>query len=200
MEFIAHRINTIEELNQVPKEYGVEIDLRDYGGKLILQHDPFKNGEDFEEYLKHYNHGTMILNIKSERIEYKVLELIQQYNITKYFFLDSSFPMINQLSNEGEKNIALRFSEFEGLDTILAMVGKVDWVWVDCFTNLPITKENHSILKELGFKFCLVSPELQKQEEKLNDYKNYLISKEIIFDAICCKIYNIPKWSTVSHL
>jgi len=199
MEFIAHRINTIEELKKIPKEYGVELDLRDYGGKLILQHDPFTNGEDFEEYLNHYNHGTMILNIKSERIEYKVLELIKQNNIKKYFFLDSSFPMINQLSNGGEKNLALRFSEFEGLDTIIAMTGKVDWIWVDCFTKLPITKENHSTLQKLGFKLCLVSPELQKQEEKLYGYKDYLISQEIVFDAICCKIHNIPNWSKVIH-
>ena len=78
MEYIAHRINTIEELKQIPSEYGVELDLRDYGRRLILQHDPFKDGEDFEEYLKHYNHGTMILNIKSERIEFKVLDLIKK--------------------------------------------------------------------------------------------------------------------------
>ena len=49
MEFIAHRINTIEELKQVPTEYGVELDLRDFGERLVLQHDPFKDGEDFEE-------------------------------------------------------------------------------------------------------------------------------------------------------
>ncbi|MDG0794535.1 hypothetical protein OMP38_29615 [Cohnella ginsengisoli] len=64
MEYIAHRINTVAELKMVPHEYGVELDLRDYGDRLILQHDPFTDGEDFEEYLKHYQHGTMILNIK----------------------------------------------------------------------------------------------------------------------------------------
>lgn len=194
MEYIAHRINTIEELKQIPKEYGVELDLRDYGERLILQHDPFKDGEDFEEYLKHYNHGTMILNIKSERIEHKVLELIQKYNIKKYFFLDSSFPMIYLLSKSGEKNIALRFSEFEGIDTILNMKGKVEWIWVDCFTKLPITAENYKLLKEHGFKFCLVSPELQQQNDKITRYKQYLIAQNIIFDAICTKVYNIERW------
>jgi len=54
LEYIAHRINTIEELGKIPREYGVELDLRDFGDRLILQHDPFKDGEDFEEYLKHY--------------------------------------------------------------------------------------------------------------------------------------------------
>ena len=196
MEYIAHRINTIEELKQIPKEYGVELDLRDFGNRLILAHDPFVDGEDFEEYLKHYNHGTMILNIKSERIEHKVLELIQKYNIKKYFFLDSSFPMIYLLSKSGEKNIALRFSEFEGIDTILNMVGKVEWIWVDCFSKLPITYENYKLLKNNGFKFCLVSPELQGQNEKLESYKQYLQDEGIVFDAICTKVYNIEKWNS----
>jgi hypothetical protein len=194
MEFIAHRINTIEELKQIPKEYGVELDLRDYGDRLILQHDPFIDGQDFEDYLKHYNNGTMILNIKSERIEHKVLELIRKYNIQNYFFLDSSFPMVYQLSELGEKNIALRFSEFETIDTILNLKGKIEWVWVDCFTKLPINIDIFNILKENGFKLCLVSPELQGQNEKIEVYKEYLNNNKIIFDSICTKLYNIPRW------
>jgi len=194
MDYIAHRINTIEELKKIPEEYGVELDLRDFGDKVILQHDPFKDGEDFEEYLKYYNHGTIILNIKSERIEHKVLEVIQKYNIKNYFFLDSSFPMIYLLSKNGEKNIALRFSEFEGIDTILKMSGKVKWIWVDCFTELPITAENYTLLKAHGFKFCLVSPELQGQNEKLEIMKVFLKEEGIIFDAVCTKIHNIAKW------
>jgi len=194
MEYIAHRINRIKELKKIPKEYGVELDLRDFGGRLVLQHEPFMDGEDFAEYLKHYDHGTMILNIKSERIEYKVLELVQKYNIKDYFFLDSSFPMIYSLSKSGEKNIALRFSEFEGIDTILNMKGKIDWIWVDCFSKLPIDNENYNLLKQHGFKFCLVSPELQGQDEKLEEYKKYLNDKNIIFDAVCTKIYNAKRW------
>ena len=194
MEFIAHRVNTIEELRKVPKEYGVELDLRDFGERLILQHDPFMDGEDFEKYLKYYNHGTMILNIKSERIEHKVLELIQKYNIQNYFLLDSSFPMINLLTNQGERKIALRFSEFETLDNILKLKKKIEWVWIDCFSKLPINRKNYKLLKKLNIKLCLVSPELQLQEEKINDYKEYLFKEGIFLDAICCKVKNIAKW------
>ena len=85
MEYIAHRINTIDELLKVPKNYGVEIDIRDFGKKLILNHDPFEDGDTLEDYLEHYDHGTLILNIKSERIEYKVLEILNKYKIKKYF-------------------------------------------------------------------------------------------------------------------
>ncbi len=195
MEFIAHRINTVEELKNIPTEYGVELDLRDYNNRLVLQHDPFTDGEDFEEYLKYYKHGTMILNIKSERIEYKVLELIKKYNIKKYFFLDSSFPMIYQLSNNDERNIALRFSEFEGIDTILNMNEKIKWVWIDCFSKLPIDKNIYKVLKNKGFKLCLVSPELQGQNDKLEVYKIFLEKENIKCDAICTKVYNIEKWN-----
>lgn len=195
MEFIAHRINTVKELKELPHDYGVELDIRDYENNLIIHHDPFTNGESFEDYLKHYNHGTMILNIKSERIEHKVLELIKKYEIKKYFFLDSSFPMIYLLSKSGEKNVALRYSEFEGLDTIFNMANKVKWVWVDCFSKLPITTETYKQLKDLNFKICLVSPELQGQDEKIEVYKEYLKTNNIVFDAICTKSYNIERWT-----
>jgi len=196
MEFIAHRINTAAELRDLPTEYGVELDLRDSGDSLILQHDPFSTGENFEDYLKCYNHGTIILNIKSERIEHKVKDLLDKYSIKKYFFLDSSFPMIHLLSKNGEKNSALRFSEFEGLDTIYNMQGKCSWVWVDCFTQLPITKKIEQNIRAAGYKLCLVSPELQGRESDILNYKKYLNDSNIMFDAICTKKHNIEIWDT----
>lgn len=192
--FIAHRINTIEALKNVPTNFGVEIDIRDSPCGIHLVHDPFQIGEDFETYLGHFKHKFLVLNIKSERTEIKTLQLLEQFKISNYFFLDSSFPMIYLMAKEGQKKIALRFSEFEGLDTILAMRGKIDWVWVDCFSKLPITKESYKILKDEGFKLCLVSPELQLQPEKLFTYKNYIQENQIYFDAICSKLHKIDSW------
>lgn len=193
MEYIAHRINTVEELQKLPNEYGVELDLRDgLDGRIYIQHEPFIAGEDFEEYLKQYHHGTMILNIKSERIELKALELLNQYGVKKYFFLDSSFPMIKLLSDQGEYNIALRFSELEGLDTIENMRGRARWVWVDCFTKMPLTTEIADKLHEWGYKLCIVSPELECQSNRLEEYRDYL--RNIKIEAVCTKKYNIERW------
>jgi len=192
--FIAHRINTLDELTKLPTEYGVELDLRDSGNDLILQHDPFSDGEKFSDYLKHYNHGTMILNIKSERIEHRVLELLEEYNISDYFFLDSSMPMIYLLSKLGEKKSAVRFSEIESIETVLLMADKIDWVWVDCFSRLPIDFSSYQQLKDAGLKLCLVSPELQGRPEDIISYKDYLMAEGIIFDAICTKQHNIKVW------
>lgn len=195
VEYIAHRVNSVGKLRNLAPQFGVEIDLRDdFNGRIYLSHDPFEPGEDFEDYLKEYHHGTMILNIKSERIEHKTLELLKKYGIVRYFFLDSSFPMIKLLSDMGERNIALRYSELEGLDTIRNMAGRVDWVWVDCFSRLPITQKEYQELKNLGFKLCLVSPDLEGREEDIETYHDQLKKAGIIFDAICVGIQNASRW------
>ena len=195
MEYIAHRINTVEELKKLPTEYGVELDLRDsLDGRIYIQHNPFEPGENFDEYLKEYHHGTMILNIKSERIELKILEMLPSYDVKSYFFLDSSFPMIWMLSNQGEKNIALRISEVEGMDTARNMAGKVNWIWVDCFTRIPIDKAQADELRRLGYKLCLVSPELEGRDADIEKYKKLIEDQGMTFDAICTKSYNIGRW------
>ena len=194
--YFAHRINTTENLKKIPKQYGIELDLRDYGKELMLEHDPFTGGEKFEDFLKSYNKSSIILNIKSERIEYKVLELLKKFNINEYFFLDSSFPMMYTLSKEGEKNIAIRFSEYESIDSVLLMKDKVKWVWVDCFNNFPLNQENYKKIKESGLKICLVSPELQKHNiERINEFKTIIYKNNFKIDAICTKVYNINKWN-----
>ncbi|MDD6237513.1 MAG: hypothetical protein PUB00_09055 [Clostridiales bacterium] len=195
MEFIAHRVNTVEELKKIPTECGVELDLRDdLTGRIYIQHNPFEPGEDFEEYLKEYHHGTMILNIKSERIELKILEMLPKYDVKSYFFLDSSFPMIWLLSQQGERNVALRISEVEGMDTARNMAGKIDWIWVDCFSKIPITKEQADELTELGYKLCFVSPELEGRDSDIEAYKRQIAEQGIAFHAICTKYYNIDRW------
>jgi hypothetical protein len=185
MRFIAHRINTAAQLRQTPQEYGVELDLRDRGERLIVQHDPFADGEDFEVYLRDYRHGLMILNVKSERIEPRVLELVRKHNIRDYFFLDCSFPMIRYLVAQGEHRIAVRFSEFEPIESALALAGQVDWAWIDCFTKMPLDSTSYARLKP-HFKLCGVSPELQgRPVETIAAYAQQLAPFPL--DAICTK-------------
>lgn len=186
MQFIQHRVNTIQALPDVPHQYGVELDLRDRAERLILVHDPFQDGEDFAPYLAAYRHGTMILNIKSERIEPRVLEeLAAAGTVRDYFFLDSSFPMIRQLVNQGEHRIAVRFSEFEPIEGPLSLAGQVDWVWVDCFTRLPLDDRAYAQLSP-SFKICIVSPELQGHPlERIGEFARQLEPYEI--DAVCTK-------------
>ncbi len=195
MKYICHRINHACDLDSIDTKYGAEIDLRDnLDGSIYLEHDPFTAGEDFENYLKSYHHGLLILNVKSERVEEKVLSMIKNADVKEFFFLDSSFPMIHLLSQKGIYNTALRFSEYEGMDTIRNMSGNAEWVWVDCFTKCPLTKENYAELKQLNYKICIVSPELQGRQDDVEEYARELLSLGVTPDAICTKSYNIPLW------
>ena len=196
-QFICHRINTLNELNLIDKSFGIELDIRDdhKSGQLILAHDPYINGENFDIYLSNYNHNTLILNIKSERIELECLELLNKYNISNYFFLDSSFPMINLLNKKyNNNNIASRYSEYECLEFTEKIKDFIQWIWIDCFTYLPLDKNIYEQIKKINKKICIVSPELQGQKEKIYEYRQLLIDNDIIPDAICCKEYNIYEW------
>ncbi len=182
---IAHRINTIQQLKDTPKEYGVELDLRTYGDKIIIHHDAFANGEDFDEWLKYYNHSFIILNTKAEGMEERILALMVKYQIENYFFLDLSLPFLIKYMKKGVSKIAVRFSEFEPLEFVMSFAGKVEWVWVDCFTDLPLNHENYKTLKK-HFKLCLVSPELQGYDiARIEEFKTKL--KHMPIDAVCTK-------------
>lgn len=174
MLIINHRVNTIKKLIDTPEKFGVEVDIRAYKDKLVLHHEPFVEGENFEDFLKHYHHKFIILNVKCEGIETEVIKLMDRYNIHDYFLLDVSFPFIIKLIEQGEKKIAVRFSEFESIETCLNLKGKADWVFIDNLTHLPVENNSFQKLKE-KFKLCIVSPELlnrnelEKTKEKLKE-------------------------------
>ena len=197
MLYIAHRINTIAELNQLPEGVGVELDLRDSGKRLIVTHDPFSDGEDFETYLQHTQNRFMLLNIKSERIENRALELLKTYQKSHFFFLDSSFPMMVQLSNQGENRLAIRFSEFESIETVVAMKNQVEWVWIDCFSKSPLTPEIVVQLKQTKLKLCLVSPDLLGRPGEIETMAQQIQKLGLSLDAICTKAPRIKEWQHV---
>jgi hypothetical protein len=177
---------------------GIEIDVRDNGHDLELVHDPFSRGELMVDFLSNYQlEGTMIVNIKSERIEERIITLLNRYSINNYFFLDSSVPMIISLSNSGFYQQAARYSEFEALETILKLKDKIEWVWVDCFSHFPLSKKVFDTIKSCNLKICIVSPELQSQPEKIEVYKDYILLQDIVPDAICSKVQNVDRWKGV---
>jgi hypothetical protein len=194
MQIIAHRRNTIEELVATPKEYGIEIDLRSYGDRLIVHHEPFTDAEDFEEWIKYYNHKTLILNVKEEGIEYRVKDIVEKKGITDYFFLDLSFPYLIKMINTGEKRVAVRFSEYESLEMVLSLTDKAEWVWIDCFTKMPINQHIYEILKTKNFKLCLVSPDLLNRPNEIEAYREYIMTEHIDLDAVCVKMNNANIW------
>lgn len=185
---IQHRVNTIDQLKAVPVDLGVEVDIRTNGTDLIIHHDPFEDGENFDQWLDSYRHRFIILNVKEEGLEKALQDRMAERGISDFFFLDQSFPFLIKYARLGEKRSAVRLSEFESMKTVQALAGMVDWVWVDYFSKLPIGQEEHIRLKEMGFKLCLVSPELQGfDKSKISVLKEEIRQEGIVFDAVCTK-------------
>jgi hypothetical protein len=189
MIVIRHRRNTTNELRDTPTELGIEVDIRSRAADLIIHHDPFADGEYFEQWLDSYRHGTLILNVKEEGLEERLIGLMAERGIEDYFFLDQSFPFLVRTSNRGESRCAVRVSEFESIDTAMSLAGKVDWVWVDCFTHFPLSGGQAKQLQDAGFKLCLVSPELQGRMDprEISDLRTLLSDRGITAEAVCTK-------------
>ena len=182
---IAHRINTIDQLKAVDPKYGVEIDLRSQGEKLILHHDPFVEGTDFEEWLSHYNHSLIILNTKEEGLEERLLETMKAHDIENYFFLDLSNPFLIKYGKLGLKKAAVRYSEYEPVESVKPVAHMFDWLWIDCFNDLYLLDSDYEYLSK-NFKLCLVSPELQGHPKSwIEEFKTKLGDKKL--DAVCTK-------------
>ena len=186
---ICHRKNTIKQLIDTPTEYGVEIDVRSYNNKIILNHDPMKNGEFLDNWIRKYNHKFLIINIKEEGLEKYIIKILKNKKIKDFFFLDQSFPFLIKTLNSNETRCAIRFSEYEDIKTINNLKKKINWVWVDHFSKFPLNKSISNSLKKKNIKISIVSPEIVKKTsiQNLKKLKNSIQKKNIHIDAVCTK-------------
>lgn len=198
MIFIAHRVNKIDELKQVPTEFGVEIDIRDDNNGLILSHDPFQSGDFFEEYLNHFNHKFMVVNVKSAGLEQYIIDALKQHNVENYFILDSNMSSIVEYSKENNGLFAGRISEYEAIETLELSKQLYKWVWLDCFTRFSIDQNQyHHIKQQLSMKICLTSPDLLGRPDDIELFSDQINKEQLYPDAICTKLNHIEHWQNL---
>lgn len=189
MILVRHRRNTLDELRATDPSLGIEVDIRSHGSRLIIHHDAFVDGEDFERWLDGYRHRLLILNVKEEGLEDRLIALMRERGIEDWFFLDQSFPFLVKTARRGEPRCAVRVSEFEAIDTAMTLAGKVRWIWVDCFTRFPLDGSQAAALQAAGFSLCLVSPELQGRDAatEIPALRELLAREGIVPEAVCTK-------------
>ena len=192
MQIVIHRVNKIENLIEIPKKYGCEIDIRAQGSKLILNHDPYANGDYLDEYLDQYHHGLLVLNIKEAGIESDVLKAVRDRGIEQFFLLDIEFPYLYRASREGERAIAIRYSEEEPIQLVKNYENCVEWVWIDTPTKLPLDKESVMHLNKM--KTCLVSPERWGRPEDILTYHQQMIQLNFTPTAVMTNQKLANKW------
>jgi len=188
MKIYEHRINQMNKLRAVNPDRGVEIDIRSSNCNIVLAHDPFTSGELFSEWLKCWKGQSLILNVKEEGLEESILELLKNYDVKDFFFLDQSYPSIRRLINLGISKLATRVSDFEDINT--AIKSGSEWIWLDSFTgNWNYLPDTLKLINGMGHKTCLVSPELQRtdSEIELKELKELIKVNNLEITAVCTK-------------
>lgn len=205
MIVVAHRINTIGQLAQVPERYGVEIDVRGVGGDLLLSHDPIRDARTatrLEDYLTHFRHALLVLNLKDAGNEQQTIDVAARHGIESYFLLDVSVPYLYSATRQGFRKLAVRFSEVEPIEGVLAhklgATPLAEWVWIDTFTRLPLSTESVAQLR--GFRTCLVCPERWGRPEDIPAYIRAMREFEFTPDAVMTSLDYAAEWERADAL
>jgi hypothetical protein len=196
MLIFQHRVNDLAALAATPAGLGIELDVRYHDQRLVLAHDPFHHPGLTIELDALLRAGArerhLIVNLKSEGIERACSDLLASHGVRDWFFLDTSLPALVRLSTGsgssrlGREHLCARFSEHEPADLALGLAAGVGWVWVDCFTKLPLTKALAERFAAAHQRICLVSPELQGHPlERIAEFREGL--RGVPVDAVCTK-------------
>ncbi len=196
MEIIIHRVNKIKKLKKIPKNFGTEVDVRSFKNKLILNHEPKKNGDSLEKYLKNYQNGTLVLNIKESGIEDEVIKKVRKFpKIKSYFLLDVEIPYLFNCLKKNKNYCAIRTSYYEPLKSSLKFKKIFNWLWIDTIKNINFSsKKEKRILK--SFKKCLVCPERWGKPNQIKKYKNYFKKQNLDLDAVMTSMKYSKQWLT----
>jgi hypothetical protein len=189
----AHRVNDPDDLQKVPPRFGVEIDLHADGDRLVLVHDAFATGPDSETWLDAYRHSFIVLNTKEEGLEQRISALLRERGIVEWAFLDQSFPFLVRTLRSGETRAMVRISEYESVETALALSPRPDWVWVDSFTGRWPEAGQLARLAEHGFRLMVVSPELQGRnlDAEIGTITQRFVDAGVPLHGVCTK-----RWDT----
>ena len=154
--------------------FGIETDLRDICGKIVISHNMPKGDEiSFEEVLQLLDGRNLplALNIKADGQADEIKRLLEKYNHTKYFMFDMSIPeMVYDFKLGGIKI-------FTGLSDVITtpiMFEESDGIWLDSFNSDWFGAKEILNIQKQGKRVCIVSPDLHKREYKTvwERYKN----------------------------
>jgi hypothetical protein len=170
MNFISHRglWFTPEEKNtkqsfieSYKKGWGVEFDVRDYKGNLVISHDiPKEGAQSFEDFLMDYvSYGPdlpLAINIKSDGLQSLVKEKLDKFSVHNYFVFDASIPDLIAYKNLGIK-FYNRLSEYE-----TPTLSNAEGIWLDQMQEDFLTED--ALLNLVDHRVCFVSGELHKRQ------------------------------------
>ena len=185
---VIHRVNEIEKLKSLAKNNGVEIDIRSYNSKIILNHEPLINGIEFEEYVKNFDHALLICNVKESGLDGYIIDILDKYDITNYFLLDIDMPTVYKFINNKFSKFALRVSRLEPIESINYFENFADWIWFDTISDFDISNHEIGFLKQTKLKICLTDRSIISTSFQIKkNWLNFFEDNNIPIEAICTK-------------
>lgn len=154
--------------------FGVETDLRDALGNVVISHDVPHSGEksfdDFIALVSQYDFSPMLaLNVKADGLQALARKGLGEY--CNYFFFDMSVP-----DCLGYKKSGLTFYSRKSDIEEPSFYAECSGVWLDNFSSGALDVESLKKYLMDGKRVALVSPELHGFE-----YNNYwALLKEFI--------------------
>jgi hypothetical protein len=158
--------------------FGVETDIRDYNGNLVISHDlPNEKALSLEILFKHYNEVgctlPLALNVKSDGLQIELMKLLNLYNINNYFVFDMSIPDFRSYASFGF-NTYFRLSEYE---SDLSFYSQSKGIWLDSFDNIWYDRDLIVGHINSNKQICIVSDELHRRNH-INHW-NFLLNEGI---------------------
>ena len=140
--------------------FGIEVDIRDYLGRIVISHDPpIELGVELEaliELANDFSDLPIAINVKSDGLAAE----LEKYEISNpHFFFDMSFPQELDFTQRGLP-ISSRVSEHEGVERNLQKR-----LWVDSFASDWYINDASSMAVIKGSDGAVfVSPELHGRD------------------------------------
>lgn len=171
MQLLAHRgfwkmkeeKNALHTMtNAFSNQWGVETDIRDYDGQLVISHDmadanAYPLTSLLEEYHKTNCDACLALNIKADGLSDLLHQHLQHEKIQNYFVFDMSVPETLRYLRLG-MNVFTRISEYEHPGDML--FEQSQGIWLDAFTEIWYEAELVNELLRKNKKVAIVSAEL----------------------------------------
>ena len=148
-------------------DFGIETDVRDSKGDLVISHDAPQGGEmKFSFFLSlikaevKSQNLTLALNIKSDGLSDLLYEKIKDLSGMDIFVFDMSVPDMQSYLN---LDIQV-FTRLSDLENDPACLDRAAGVWLDSFNSDWFKSDIIANLLTAGKKVCIVSPELHGRE------------------------------------
>jgi glycerophosphoryl diester phosphodiesterase len=168
MDILAHRghwthpdeRNTLGAFESAFRNgWGVEIDVRDLDGELVVSHDvPRRGALPFSQALELGTGGPLAVNVKADGLQHKLADALR--GVADWFAFDMSVP---------DAIVCLKhrlptFTRHSDVERDPVLYDQADGVWLDDFTGGWLTEERVAAHLEAGKRVAVVSPELHRRD------------------------------------